>query len=276
MTSSELQTTGAYEPAPAGPLVKVEGLYKRFSRNEHRPSLRHEALELLGRLRGRTPDVSAEEPFYALQDVSFEIAPGETVALAGLNGSGKTTLLRIVAGISDPTSGSVEVRGNYVSLIGLGAGFIPTLSGRKNIYLNAAMHGVKIPRVDELLDDIIEFSELGDFIDLPTNRYSSGMLARLGFSIAIHILPELVLIDEVLAVGDAAFQQKCIERIKEVFSGNRTLLLVSHSESMIRELCRRTIWVHAGRLVQDGPTAEVLPAYSEFIHQKQGEQAESA
>ena len=194
------------------PLIRVQGLYKRFSRNEHRPSLRHEAMELFGRLRGRRPDATGEEPFFALRDVSLAVYPGETVALVGLNGSGKTTLLRIIARISDPTSGRVEVNGHYVSLIGLGAGFIPTLSGRKNIYLNAAMHGVSTQRIDELLDEIIDFSELGEFIDLPTNRYSSGMMARLGFSIAIHILPELVLIDEVLAVGDAAFQQKCIEQ----------------------------------------------------------------
>jgi ABC-type polysaccharide/polyol phosphate transport system ATPase subunit len=225
-------------------------------------------MELLGRLRGSRPGLTTEEPFYALRDVSMEVLRGETVALAGLNGSGKTTLLRIIAKISEPTSGKVEINGDYVSLIGLGAGFIPTLSGRKNIYLNAAMHGVKMRRIEGIIDRIIEFSELGDFIDLPTNRYSSGMLARLGFSIAIHILPELVLIDEVLAVGDAAFQQKCIERIKEVFSGERTLLLVSHSEAMIQDLCQRTIWINGGRIIQDGPTDQVLPAYIEFIRQK--------
>lgn len=250
-------------------LIRVRGLYKRFSRNEHRPSLRHEALEIMGRLRGRHNDVPDEEPFYALRDVSLEVLRGETVALVGLNGSGKTTLLRIIAKISDPTSGIVEINGDYVSLIGLGAGFIPTLSGRKNIYLNAAMHGVKIGQIEELLDEIIEFSELRDFIDLPTNRYSSGMLARLGFSIAIHILPELVLIDEVLAVGDAAFQQKCIDRIKEVFSGQRTLVLVSHDGGMIDALCRRTIWLNEGRMVQDGPTRQVLPTYLEFIRRRQ-------
>ncbi len=226
-------------------------------------------MELFGRLRGRRRDAMDEEPFFALRNVSLAVYPGETVALVGLNGSGKTTLLRIIARISDPTSGRVEVNGHYVSLIGLGAGFIPTLSGRKNIYLNAAMHGVRTQRIDELLDEIIDFSELGEFIDLPTNRYSSGMMARLGFSIAIHILPELVLIDEVLAVGDAAFQQKCIERIKDVFSGERTLLLVSHADSTIGELCTRTIWINAGTIVMDGPTDQVLPAYVEFTHQKQ-------
>jgi ABC-type polysaccharide/polyol phosphate transport system ATPase subunit len=209
------------------------------------------------------------DPFYALEDVTFEVNAGETLGIVGLNGSGKTTLLRIIAGISRPTSGALTVRGNLASLIGLGAGFIPTLSGRKNIYLNSAMHGVSFEEIDRLVDPIIQFSELGDFIDLPTNRYSSGMLARLGFSISMHILPEIALIDEVLAVGDAAFQQKCMQKIVEVFTGERTLVLVSHSNDSIRRLCKRTIWLHHGKLLMDGPTDEILPAYMEFINEYQ-------
>lgn len=251
------------------PTIEVQRLYKRFSRNEYRPSLRHEAMELLNQVRGRQTSEYVSDPFYALENVSFEVFTGETLGIVGLNGSGKTTLLRIIAGISRPTNGSVNVRGNLASLIGLGAGFIPTLSGRKNIYLNSAMHGLTIEEIDQLVDPIIHFSELGDFIDLPTNRYSSGMLARLGFSIAIHILPEIVLVDEVLAVGDAAFQQKCMQRIDEVFTGKRTLVLVSHSNESVRRLCKRTIWLHQGKLLMDGASKEVLPAYMEFIEKGQ-------
>jgi ABC-type polysaccharide/polyol phosphate transport system ATPase subunit len=252
-----------------GKIISIQNLYKRYARNEHRPSLRHEAKEIWAQLFGKETAPHVEDPFYALQDVTLDIHRGETVGIVGLNGSGKTTLLRLIAGITQPTSGTINVNGNLVSLIGLGAGFIHTLSGRKNIYLNAAMHGVNTDEIERLMDPIIEFSELGEFIDLPTIRYSSGMLARLAFSIAIHILPELVLVDEVLAVGDAAFQQKCMERITEVFNGSRTFILVSHSSATIHQLCNRAIWLHQGSIVQDGPIDTVLPAYLEFISEIQ-------
>lgn len=248
-------------------IIQISSLQKRYERNEFRPSLRHEASSLIRSIFGGPNSNTEIDPFFALKDVTFNVERGERVAIVGLNGSGKTTLLRVVAGITQPTSGSVKVNGNFVSLIGLGAGFIPTLSGTKNIYLNAAIHGVSKAQIDNLVKPIVRFAELEEFIDLPTNRYSSGMLARLGFSIAIHILPELVLVDEVLAVGDAAFQQKCMQRIKKVFTGSRTFVLVSHASDTIKDLCDRTIWLHHGLIMQDGPTNIVLPSYLAFIEQ---------
>lgn len=247
------------------PVIEVNDVSKRFSRNEYRPSLRHEAKELFNNLVGRAGAGRESAPFYALKDISFTVARGEAVGIVGRNGSGKTTLLRLLSNISDPTSGTIEVRDRHVSLIGLGAGFLHTLTGRQNIYLNAAMLGMSIEEIEASIEDIIEFSELHEFIDLPSNRYSSGMLARLGFSIAIHALTEIIFLDEVLAVGDAAFQEKCIHRMEEVLSSNHTILFVSHSEGQIRQICPRTIWLHQGRLVMDGPSDKVLEAYQAML-----------
>ena len=186
------------------PVIIAQKVYKRYRRIEHRLSLRHEAASLLRRVLTRQSEMEAK-PFYALQDVSFSVNKGEAVGIVGRNGSGKTTLLRILSGIARPTSGTVAVHGRFTALIGLGAGFLPDLSGRKNIYLNAAIYGMAPHEVDAIIEDIIDFSEIRDFIDTPIKYYSSGMNARLGFSVAIHILPDIIFLDEVLAVGDAAF-----------------------------------------------------------------------
>jgi ABC-type polysaccharide/polyol phosphate transport system ATPase subunit len=204
-------------------------------------------------------------PFYALREISFSVRSGEAVGIIGRNGSGKTTLLRLLSNITDPTSGDVQVKAPYVSLIGLGAGFIPSLTGRQNIYLNGAMLGMTIDEVERSIEEIIAFSELQEFIEMPANRYSSGMLARLGFSIAIHALTDIIFLDEVLAVGDMAFQEKCIQRMEQVLSADHTILFVSHSAEQIRQICPRTIWLHHGRLMMDGPTDQVLGAYDQML-----------
>jgi lipopolysaccharide transport system ATP-binding protein len=247
------------------PVIIVNNVSKRFSRNEFRPSLRHEISYILKSALGRPVDDLQLKPFYALNDINITINRGESVAIIGRNGSGKTTLLRLMSRISDPTKGSIQIRGRYASLIGLGAGFIPTLTGYENIYLNAAMHGLRTRKIDALVDQIIEFSDLGDFINLPTNRYSSGMLARLGFSIAFHVLPEIVFLDEVISVGDIAFQEKCKNVIGELLSEERTVILVSHSMETVEELCERTIWLHDGFLKMDDRTEKVIPEYSKMM-----------
>jgi lipopolysaccharide transport system ATP-binding protein len=247
------------------PIIIVNNVSKRFSRNEFQPSLRHEIGYIINRTLGRPVNDLQPKPFYALQDINITITRGESVAIVGRNGSGKTTLLRLMSRISEPTIGDIQVRGSYVSLIGLGAGFIPTLTGYENIYLNAAMHGLRIREIDDLVDQIIEFSELGDFINLPANRYSSGMLARLGFSIAFHVLPEIVFLDEVIAVGDIAFQEKCSQVISDLLTKERTIILVSHTMGIVEELCERTIWLHDGILKMDDRTEKVVPEYSRMM-----------
>ncbi|HEX6509991.1 MAG TPA: ABC transporter ATP-binding protein [Chloroflexota bacterium] len=246
------------------PVIVADHVWKSYRPQTHQLSLRHEATKMLKQpFRPRVPD--AGEIFWALRDISFSVRAGEAVALIGRNGSGKTTLLRVLCGITRPARGHSAVRGRFATLIALGAGFNFERTGRENIFLNAAIQGVPPKRVSQYLAQIVEFADLGDFIDVPVKRYSSGMVTRLGFSIAVHILPEIIFIDEVLAVGDAAFQQKCIERIHQMKAEGRTLMFVSHAEEAIRMLCDRAIWLHQGQLLLDGPTDEVLQSYDSML-----------
>jgi len=208
----------------------------------------------------------------ALQDVCFEIQRGEAVGIVGRNGSGKTTLLKILAGITRPSSGSAEIRGRFSELFSLNAGFNMNLSGRKNIYLHAAIKGIPRAEIEALMEDIIAFSELAHYIDAPVKHYSSGMRSRLGFSIIVHTLPDIILIDEALSAGDGRFQKKCEQRLDELFtSRENTLLFVSHGLGSIEKICRRVIWLEDGRVEQDGPVEEVLAAYQDFLNQVPGE-----
>lgn len=245
----------------SAPVIRAEKVSKRFSQNEHRPSLRHEAISMVRRFIQHRITPNQNPQFWALRDVSFTIQRGETVGLVGRNGAGKSTLFRILAGITVPTTGTVNVQGRCAALIALGTGFNPERTGRENIYLSAALYGLQLPAIRELLPAIIDFAELGEFIDMPIKRYSSGMTARLGFSVAIHILPDVMLIDEALAVGDAAFQTKCIERIKAFKDEGRTIVIASHSHTLIREMCERTLWLSGGHLVGDDLTDIVLARY---------------
>lgn len=247
-------------PLADAPIIVVDGVWKRYTRGEHRPSLRHEALSMLRRVFSRPVD-DPVHPFYALEDISFQVQRGEAVGIVGRNGSGKTTLLRLLSGITRPTRGSISVTGRFATLIGLAAGFNAERTGRENIYLNAAIQGVPPRATRQIIGEIIEFAELEQFIDMPVKLYSSGMAARLGFSIAAHVLPEIIFLDEVLAVGDSAFQQKCTRRMLALKAEGRTLLFVSHAAAQIRLLCERTLWLHEGRLRADGPTSEVLALY---------------
>lgn len=203
----------------------------------------------------------AREEFWALRNVSFEIDQGESVAIIGPNGSGKSTTLKLVSRILQPTSGKVVVTKRVSALLELGAGFHPELTGRENIFLNGSLLGFSRADMRARFDDIVEFAELEQFIDTPIKHYSTGMVTRLGFAIAVYTDPEILITDEVLAVGDEGFQRKCLDRIWQFRREGRTIIFVSHSLSTVRTLCARSIWLNKGRLVADGPSAEVVDAY---------------
>ena len=205
--------------------------------------------------------------FVALNGVSFSLAPGETLGLFGDNGAGKSTLLKILAGTLEPTAGTVNVHGRVTALLELGAGFHPEFTGRQNIYLNAALFGMTEEEIREKEEEIIAFSELGNFIDQPVKIYSSGMYVRLAFSIATSVDPDILIVDEALSVGDQHFQKKCIDRMVGFCSENKTILFCSHSIYHLRQLCKRGIWLHEGQIRSQGPIKETLDAYQDYIRE---------
>ena len=202
------------------------------------------------------------EEFWALKNVSFEVERGEVVGIIGHNGAGKSTLLKVISGILKPTGGSLEVHGNVVPMLELGSGFDHDLTGRENIFLNGSILGYSEKYLKEKYEQIVEFSELGKFIDVPIRNYSSGMLMRLAFSIATVVQPEILIVDEILAVGDAAFQEKSKTRMLELMGGGTTVLFVSHSLGQIREMCNRVIWLDHGKVVMQGEVNTVCNAYN--------------
>ena len=206
--------------------------------------------------------------FYALKGVSFDIERGESVALIGANGSGKSTMLKIIAGVMQPTRGSVAVRGSIAPLIELGAGFDGDLTARENVYLNGALLGHTRQEMQRNYEKIIAFSELNEFVDVPVRSYSSGMVARLGFSIATQVEADILVVDEILSVGDYSFQQKCHRRMEEMLAAGTTLLFVSHDAEQVKRLCKRAIWLDHGTIVRDGPANDVCDAYLQSMEQK--------
>lgn len=199
--------------------------------------------------------------FWALRGVSFTVAKGETLGVIGRNGSGKSTLLRVIGGIYPPDEGLIEVKGRVSTLLSTTAGFLPELSGRENIYLDGILMGFKEKEIDELLDKIIDFAELGDFINMPVKTYSSGMYARLGFSIAINVREDILLVDEVLGAGDAKFNQKARQAMEEVLTEGRTIVLVSHNMDTIGRFANKVMWLEQGRVVALGPPEEIIGRY---------------
>ena len=204
---------------------------------------------------------TAQNQLWALKDVAFEINPGEVVGIIGRNGAGKSTLLKILSRVTEPTTGRVELRGRLGSLLEVGTGFHLELTGRENIFLNGAILGMTRREIAHRFDDIVNFAEIEAFLDTPVKRYSSGMYVRLAFAIAAHLEPEILIIDEVLAVGDAAFQNKCINKTQEVARGGRTILLVSHQMDVVRRLCQKSVLLKHGQVVAQGDTPDVINQY---------------
>jgi ABC-type polysaccharide/polyol phosphate transport system ATPase subunit len=214
--------------------------------------------------------------FHALRQIDCEIVEGETVGILGHNGSGKSTLLKCIAGILTPTAGQVRVRGRLASLLELGAGFHPELSGRENVYINAAFYGMPRREIDRRFDDIVAFAELQQFIDEPVKHYSSGMYVRLGFAVAVNLEPDVLLVDEVLAVGDELFQAKCLSRIKQFQTEGRTIVFVTHDAATVRQVCDRAVVLDHGRLVLDGRPGDAIRTFREHLHGTLANVAEAA
>ncbi len=240
------------------PVVRVERLSKRFRLfHERHQSLKQSLLNLRR---------SEHEDFWALRDVTFDVHPGETFGIIGHNGSGKSTLLKCLTKILEPDEGSVAVTGSVSALLELGAGFHPELSGRENVFLNAAILGVPRKHIVERFDDIVEFSGLAQFIDTPVKNYSSGMFVRLGFAVAINVDPDVLIIDEVLAVGDAEFQAKCGDKIAEFRERGKTIVLVTHSMGDVVRICQRAAWLDHGTIKEIGAPNEIADAYLATTH----------
>lgn len=236
-------------------IVRFREVGKSFRRFDYQPFLlRNVLLRLTGR---------AHKPreFWPLRNVSFDIRRGETVGVVGQNGSGKSTLLRLIAGACYPSEGAVSVRGRIAPLLALGAGFHPDMTGRECVEVNGTALGLTRSEIRDRMDRILDFAELVDFLDTPVRYYSSGMLARLGFSVAVHTDPDLLLVDEVLSVGDHAFQHKCLQRIQDIRASGTTILFVSHDADTVERLCDRVLWLREGRLLRDGDPKRVLAEY---------------
>jgi lipopolysaccharide transport system ATP-binding protein len=244
-------------PARPPPAIVVRDLGKRYEMYA-RPH--HRLLQTL--FRGRR---NFFREFWALRRVNFEIARGETVGIVGRNGSGKSTLLQLITGTLNPTEGVVEVRGRIAALLELGSGFNPEFTGRENVFLNGAILGISRNEMQRAMASIEEFAGIGDFIDQPVKQYSSGMMVRLAFSVAIHVTPDILLVDETLAVGDVAFQSKCLDRIRRLQEGGTAILLVSHAPSTIIEFCSRAVYLDRGAVVDVGPCREILEQYANDV-----------
>lgn len=251
---------------PGQPQIELRKVSQRYElQRTHQRSLQEGFIRLFRR--------SQSEPneFWPLREISFSIGRGESVGIIGPNGSGKSTLLKVLSGVITPTEGDLIINGRISSLLELGAGFHPELTGRENIYLNGSIYGFSRAQMNRRLDAIIRYAELGDFIDTPVKHYSSGMYVRLGFAVAIQTTPDLLLVDEVLAVGDASFQRKCLASIQQFRDRGGTLILVSHDLNTIQSICRRVIWLEQGELRADGHPTDVIMAYTQHLMEKEGE-----
>jgi lipopolysaccharide transport system ATP-binding protein len=250
------------------PIIRVENLSKQYLLNKTNKSpdtLRDSLAEIMrapfGRLSGR--ESTTTETLWALRDINLEVKPGEIVGIIGRNGAGKSTLLKILSRITEPTTGRIELYGRVGSLLEVGTGFHPELTGRENIFLNSVILGMSHKEIKRHFDEIVAFAEIEKFLDTPVKRYSSGMYVRLAFAVAAHMNPEILIVDEVLAVGDLAFQNKCLGKMEDVSLSGRTVLFVSHNMPAVTRLCSKALLLEGGSLVQEGPTADVIRTYVE-------------
>ncbi len=255
------------------PIIRVENMSKKYNLGVKPAQSIREAVERFGAF-GKNTAAKAEE-FWALRDVSLNVNRGEVVGIIGKNGAGKSTLLKILSKITEPTSGRAILKGRVASLLEVGTGFHPDLTGRENIYLNGAILGMRKREIDKKLDEIIDFSEIENFLDTPVKRYSSGMYVRLAFAVAAHLDPEILLIDEVLAVGDAGFQRKCLGKMDKVAESGRTILFVSHNMSAVQSLCSKVYLIEHGRLASGSNPGEVIGKYlsEETVSRKWSEES---
>lgn len=250
------------------PIIEVNQLFKKYKYGESQPyyTLRDTIIDVIKtpfRLsyKKQNPNILKKNEFWALKDISFKVNQGEAVGIIGSNGAGKSTLLKVLSRVTPPTRGGAIIRGRVGSLLEVGTGFHPELTGRENIYLNGAILGMKRWEIKKKFDEIVNFAGTRSFLDTPVKRYSSGMYTRLAFSVAAHMESEILVIDEVLAVGDAAFQKKCINKMEEVISSGRTILFVSHNMSFIGDLCKRSILLEKGKLKNVGSTNKIIARY---------------
>lgn len=257
------------------PVIRFMKVSKRYNLGLTRTSLPSVVAQWT-RLALRRGDAADRKYHWALQDVSFELERGQSLALVGPNGAGKSTILKLLARITTPTSGRTEVNGQLSALIELGAGFHPDLTGRENIFLNGTILGLTYRDIQKKYDEIVAFSEIEDFIDTPVKRYSSGMTVRLGFAVASCIEPDILLVDEVLAVGDASFRQKCIERIKKLLNNGTSLIFVSHDMGLVRSVCERAIYIEHGQVQNSGTSGEIIDIYNQVLDRRRIEKMNRA
>jgi lipopolysaccharide transport system ATP-binding protein len=261
--------------------ISVRNVAKRYflehqireSYSTLRDTLANRARQLTTRLAGSGSPSRTREEFWALKDVSFEVRQGERVGIIGRNGAGKSTLLKLLSRITEPTTGCIALRGRVASLLEVGTGFHPELSGRENIFLNGAILGMPRVEIRRKFDEIVAFADIERFLDTPVKRYSSGMYVRLAFAVAAHLEPEILVVDEVLSVGDAEFQKKCLGKMSEAGRGGRTVLFVSHNMQAVRHLCDRVMLVRAGKLASDGPANVVVEQYLSTVNSSHSRRA---
>lgn len=252
-------------------VIEFNRVWKKFKRGEKLNSIRDFLPALFKKTLSGNGALKKEE-FWALQNISFEIKKGEVIGLIGSNGAGKSTALKLLAGIIKPNQGEVEIKGRLSALIEVTAGFHPELTGRENVYLNGTIIGMSKKEIGQKFDEIVEFSGISEFIDTPVKRYSSGMYSRLGFSIASHMEPDILLVDEVLSVGDISFQAKCAQKMRELLNSGTTIILVSHNLTLVQNLCKRVIFLDKGEIRKEGSPEEVIPYYENIVYKKREEE----